>query len=62
MATAVGAKLGRLMQARPSPVGSRSDMNSYSTGGGVSVGGSATGAQRSIVMIDAEFELLPPAK
>ncbi len=60
LAGAVGSKVGRLLRAVPSS--ERATMQAYSTGGGVSVGASATGAQRSTVSIEVDFELEPSGK
>lgn len=60
MAAVVGAKVGRALKINSAPEneGTRG-FESYSTGGGVSVGGAATGALTSSTSIAVDFELLP---
>ena len=60
MAAVVGAKVGRALRINsvPENEGARG-FESYSTGGGVSVGGAATGALTSSTSVAVDFELIP---
>ena len=59
MATPVGATIGRALRIRTvQPANGNRGMETYSTGGGTSVGGAATGALTSQWHVEVEFELL----
>ncbi|MFT3710891.1 MAG: SIMPL domain-containing protein [Archangium sp.] len=58
MAVTVGARVGRALKVTTAHAPSRS-METYSTGGGVSVGEAATGALSSLTTVEVDFELLP---
>jgi uncharacterized protein YggE len=60
MAKMVGAKIGRALLMAPTATNARQNntMNAYSTGGGVSVGGAATGALVNVQNVEVDFELI----
>jgi uncharacterized protein YggE len=59
MAAPVGATIGRALKIRTvQPATGNRGMETYSTGGGTSVGGAATGALTSQWHVEVEFELL----
>lgn len=59
MATPVGATIGRALRIRTvQPATGNRGMETYSTGGGTSVGGAATGALTSQWHVEVEFELV----
>lgn len=59
MAAPVGATIGRALRIRTvQPATGNRGMETYSTGGGTSVGGAATGALTSQWHVEVEFELL----
>lgn len=66
MAAAVGAKTGRALKITTAHeyggAGSSRAMETYSTGGGVSVGEAATGALSATTTVQVDFELVPSGK
>jgi uncharacterized protein YggE len=63
MAAPTGAKVGRALKIRDAtePGARNQSMDAYSSGAGVSVGNSATGALSVMHAVEVDFELLDPA-